>query len=511
MNKNWLNIYRTAQYKTAKHLKQLSGITVAFNTNIDAIVNFTPSMIRQLMVEIGIGPQALQKRIQEWKGIIEAPADFLAGLCGCFREGKASEWLIQNKESYEFLKENLPLTQQLRMGGQAGIMANVLGLLDIPLVITHCASLPKEQAELFVSKENIVIPVLTAQGKLTYIHPQDHFNPNDPVFMHIISEFRKDNQLAIADQELWVCPRSNRFIATYDPINNYLKISQAFVEGIEQIAKKSDGFLISGFHLLPLEQLELAGIRQKIQTVAQLIHRAKEAHPQLLTHYELCSTKQTVLLKELFDFTKECRLWDSFGANERELIASLRVLGEVQLAKELSINITQEKILDGALLLMKALALRRFHLHEFGCYICLHRKTPFIDPQKIRTALCFSSIIAAERAKTGTVSKNYSIESLFGNFSGEENSFPKTFVELANVVEAKGFCSRDKFLSSGIFEHNDYFIIAIPTILIDNPRFTVGLGDTISSTAFVAELALTKNNPKKNFNSKIKKEEGRKN
>ncbi|MBD3192383.1 MAG: hypothetical protein GF308_17220 [Candidatus Heimdallarchaeota archaeon] len=492
MNNNWLNIYRESHSKTVKSLRQLNGITVAFNTNIDAIVNFTPPMVQQLIDKIGLEPQSLKRRIHEWKGIIEQPVDYLIGLFGCFKEGRASEWLIQNKETYEFLKRHLPINQPLRMGGQAGIMANVLALLDIPLVITHCASLPKEQAELFISKENIVVPVVDSNGELFYLHPRNTSNPSDPVYMHFISEFRKDDQFVILDQEPWACPRSNRFIATYDPINNNLEISQAFMEGIEQIAKKTDAFLISGFHLLPPEKLALAEIKQKIQTVARLIDRAREANPGLKTHYELCGTKQTIILKELFDFSKEYQFWDSLGANERELVDALEILGETQLVKALSSNMTQEKVLEGAFIITEQLALQRFHLHEFGCYLVLHRKKPSINPERIRAALCFSSLIAAERAKTGTINQHSSIEPFLNNFTGKEEHFPKTFKELASAIEKKGLCSRDQFLASGILEHNNYFIIAVPTILIDNPKFTVGLGDTISSTAFVAELALTK-------------------
>jgi len=43
----------------------------------------------------------------------------------------------------------------------------------------------------------------------------------------------------------------------------------------------------------------------------------------------------------------------------------------------------------------------------------------------------------------------------------------------------------DEFYNTGIAEYKDYNLIYIPTKVVEKPLFTVGLGDTISSSAFI--------------------------
>ena len=44
---------------------------------------------------------------------------------------------------------------------------------------------------------------------------------------------------------------------------------------------------------------------------------------------------------------------------------------------------------------------------------------------------------------------------------------------------------KEELLSKGICEYKGFNIIAVPTILIDQPRTLVGMGDTISSFSLI--------------------------
>ncbi|MCF6185217.1 MAG: hypothetical protein L3J56_11485, partial [Bacteroidales bacterium] len=51
------------------------------------------------------------------------------------------------------------------------------------------------------------------------------------------------------------------------------------------------------------------------------------------------------------------------------------------------------------------------------------------------------------------------------------------------ITESYG---ENKLIETGIFEHTDFDIIAVPTIIIDKPVTLVGMGDTISSVSLIA-------------------------
>ena len=68
------------------------------------------------------------------------------------------------------------------------------------------------------------------------------------------------------------------------------------------------------------------------------------------------------------------------------------------------------------------------------------------------------------------------------------------FIQIAEYLDEKYSIDKTDFMKNGRTIIDNYRLIAIPTILIDQPRFTVGLGDTISSTALAAQLAIQKNN-----------------
>ena len=155
----WFDNYSESYNDTLKALKLIDGVAVGFNTNVDAIIEFRSNKIRELISNLQFDTVTLLSKILEWKGTIEDPNDFIVGLCGCFEKGKASEWIIQNEETYQFLLRNLPSERIISMGGQAGNMAHTLSVLGIPRVIVHSATLPNELKNLFMKNKNIQIPV----------------------------------------------------------------------------------------------------------------------------------------------------------------------------------------------------------------------------------------------------------------------------------------------------------------------------------------------------------------
>ncbi len=109
------------------------------------------------------------------------------------------------------------------MGGQGGIVANVMAVCGVSDVYVHTASSPKKQSELFNDLPNL--KNVNRFGELQKAYTIDR-NEDVPL-IHWIIEFDKGDTLNINGKS-YTCPKANRFIATYDPLNFKLAIDDAF-------------------------------------------------------------------------------------------------------------------------------------------------------------------------------------------------------------------------------------------------------------------------------------------
>ncbi len=471
-----------------KNIKKINGIAVGFNTNVDVIIKYDSEMILKMIQDLKVESYSLVKEIIDWKGVIQKSTDYITGLCGCFEKGKASEWLISNKNAYQKLIDLLPAERVLMMGGQAGNMANTLSELNVPKIFVHTPTLPKVLKTLFLKNKNILMPTYDKKGQLSFKHPTKVEGYDESLHLHIISEFRKNDRLKLNDNLIWKCPRDNRFIATYDPPNSQMTINKAFSEGINQIAEESNVMILSGFHMLTFgEEFKEKKVERKLIEIFELITIAKEANPELMVHLELCSTKNKQMLELLLNKSIKGNYWDSMGCNERELMEILTAIGEVKLANILRENFTQDNVLEAVLKITEKLSLKRFHLHQFGCYLIAVSNNYHLPTDQIRKTLCFSAIATAHKALTGQVQKEIKYDVLINEyFVGKTPTVE--FQALEKSMQAKG--KNGLYKEQGILQLDNFQIVAIPTIIIDNPIYTVGLGDTISSTALLADAVL---------------------
>ncbi|MGC9326653.1 MAG: ADP-dependent glucokinase/phosphofructokinase, partial [Candidatus Hinthialibacter sp.] len=118
----------------------------------------------------------------------------------------------------------------------------------------------------------------------------------------------------------------------------------------------------------------------------------------------------------------------------------------------------------------------RIHFHNLGYYLCLERE-PWSSPETSRDALLFAAAMAAARAQNGLFSRLEDVEE--GLHPAVDSS---GLNELAALAERLG---QSQLAETGIGRFEDYHLFMIPTRLVKNPMFTVGLGDTISSGAFL--------------------------
>jgi ADP-dependent phosphofructokinase/glucokinase len=461
VNSIWKNHYEAIPQKIAQ-LKNVPGVLTAFNTNIDAVkcidLNFLENELKKYF-PTGIA-QAAPAEIHTY-------ADALRGLWQCFTQGSAAEWIIQNETVYQELKTKLGY-DRLQMGGQAGIIANVLGMLSIPCYV-HCAALPPSQAELFVEADCLT----TANEAGNWEHPIQAFRKDDPELIHWILEFKTGDQINFQNQT-WTCPKSNRFIATYDPYNFQIKIDAVFKKAMQTNRPKISHLIVSGFQML--SEKFANGLKGR-DLIDQAWGEIKQwVSPKTQIHLEMASTQDRNILHYLATaIAPQCH---SLGFNEQELMDLYETLNPGVVINRQQTQ--SHQLLPMLLKLRESLGVPRLQLHVFGLYITVLDKRSHTDPFSTRQGMLLAADVAATKAGIGL---DPGVDILWGHAQEiQQHSFDELqrLYEFLNTLPGK-----NQILEQGIFEHEQWFLVAVPSKIILKPKSLVGMGDTISSLSLI--------------------------
>lgn len=470
----WKRHYACAP-RQLERVKAVRGVVSVFNANIDAVLKVQPATLRAWMAQLEVDEARLldlgDKRV-------DAPADVLRGFVACFREGIAQEWLVSSAETFAWMREHLGY-DRLQMGGQGGIIANVMTVIGAQNVYVHCASLPAQQAGLFLDAPRLQSSA--ADGRL---HPARAIDrAGDLPLIHWILEFDKGAALTVAGQTL-ICPKSNRFIVTYDPLNFELTVDPAFDAAMRAPEQPVDVILVSGYQLLsePLSGQPAGSGLQRISESWGQVQAWKAAHPDALVHFELASTQDLKIRQALAEGLAPHA--DSVGCNEQEVIDVLAVIDEGALAREAT-RLDSVSLFKGLLKIFQKLKLRRLQLHMLGLYITLLRPDTggrlAFQPQANRDGMVFAATLAAAKAGTGTLEDPADLLWAVGH-PVADHSLKELSALAAHVEAAHGIA---RLAESGMGACAEFAIVAVPTIIIDKPVTLVGMGDTISSLSLV--------------------------
>ena len=470
LKKKWFNHYQTAAEQLEK-MAEVKGLISAFNANIDAVIKISGKQIEQIIKKHSINASQL---LVDGAKSIKTNEDAIRGLIQCFKSGIAEEWLIDSEEVFDWLNENIGY-DKMQMGGQGGIVANVMAICGVDPVYVHTASSPEEQSRLFLDLPNL--KNVDENGKIRKAH--DISRTNDIPLIHWIIEFDTGDTININNQII-SCPKANRFIATYDPLNFKLHIDDAFNEKMSGVSTEYEHIILSGYQMLQ-NQLPGGGSGiERIEESKKIVQRWRENNSQHVLHFEIASTQDKIIRKHLIEsLAKEV---DSLGFNERELIDILEVIGEKELAKQCEENTNSSNLFMAMLKVSEYTACPRIQLHMFGLYITLQKRGYKISPIQNRKGMQLAANIAASKAGTGSIdSKDVLL------WSKDQLVSDIGLKELNNLSELikKEFGSNN-LLEEGIFMNDEIEIIAVPTIIIKNPVTLVGMGDTISSVSLVA-------------------------
>ena len=454
----WEKNYKVVPEKLKK-IKKVNGVATGFNANIDAIYKIDGKKLANLIKKEGMSLRELEN-VEHCRILSEK--DFIKGVFKSFTKGIAEEWICEDKKVYDWLQKEIGY-DYLQIGGQGGIMANVLSTVGVKKVFVHANSLPKLQAEQFVKNDNLLS--FDEKGEMK---PAYQINrKKDLPLIHWIIEFSRGDVLEIEGKK-FKTPKANRFIATYDPLNLKLVLDENFMEKIKE--EKLDFVVLSGFHALLANNDGEALIKK----AAQKIKEWKKKAPDTLFHLEVASTQDVVIRKAIAQ--KLIPLVDSIGINERETIDMLTVLGEKAFAKVCDMQTTAENLLKGIQKIKEKTGVGRVQLHMFGLYLTLQDKEFVILPEENLNGMMTAAVVAAAKAKTGDVRES-DIKTVKYDISDVG------LIELDGLSASLG---QPELATKGLGRYQKWDLVAVPTILIEKPLTLVGMGDTISSVSLVA-------------------------
>nr|5O5X_A Chain A, ADP-dependent glucokinase,ADP-dependent glucokinase,ADP-dependent glucokinase [Thermococcus litoralis DSM 5473]5O5X_B Chain B, ADP-dependent glucokinase,ADP-dependent glucokinase,ADP-dependent glucokinase [Thermococcus litoralis DSM 5473]5O5Y_A Chain A, ADP-dependent glucokinase,ADP-dependent glucokinase,ADP-dependent glucokinase [Thermococcus litoralis DSM 5473]5O5Y_B Chain B, ADP-dependent glucokinase,ADP-dependent glucokinase,ADP-dependent glucokinase [Thermococcus litoralis DSM 5 len=447
----WKRLYVNAFENALNAIPNVKGVLLAYNTNIDAIKYLDADDLEKRVTEKG--KEKVFEIIENPPEKISSIEELLGGILRSIKLGKAMEWFVESEEVRRYLREWG--WDELRIGGQAGIMANLLGgVYRIPTIV-HVPQNPKLQAELFVDGP-IYVPVFEG-NKLKLVHPKDAIAEEEEL-IHYIYEFPRGFQ--VFDVQ---APRENRFIANADDYNARVYMRREFREGFEEITRNVELAIISGLQVLKEyypDGTTYKDVLDRVESHLNILNRYN-----VKSHFEFAYTANRRVREALVELLPK---FTSVGLNEVELASIMEIIGDEELAKEV-LEGHIFSVIDAMNVLMDETGIERIHFHTYGYYLALTqgggRQLAFV-PTKIvaspkstvgigdtisssafvsefgggggvRDALLFASLAAAAKAMKGNLERIEQIRDALSVPTNEraivlEEELEKEFTEFEN-------------------------------------------------------------------------------
>jgi ADP-dependent phosphofructokinase/glucokinase len=382
---------------------------------------------------ITVTPALLQSPLLTRPELFELRSRLLHSMQTC----TAEEWFVTDRSRYQQFARVFLGAGSLVIGGQAGIAAVHLASIGVPdvLCITHSAG--PDTKKILISAGVHVLDISTQRT-----------DPPDTI--HLVFEYPP----GLVPVDEGVVPRNNRFIASPAGEPESALIPEDIADAVISKVSHYTRVFLSGYQYLVLAK--------EFARAADQILRMKKNAPRMRVHIECVSVTDDAVIGGFARYILPAA--DSIGLNEHELLLLLHHLCPQEPGYGIVKNLSPVQLVKGALEICRKSGLRRLHLHTFGYYVLvLERNCAY--PDVSLNALLFASLTAAHAAQGSSMDLS-----------------PVGIGALEQVEDAFG-----PPLSPGIFPADTYTIIVIPTIIAHAILKSSGLGDILSSTAFVAD------------------------
>ncbi|RLG29505.1 hypothetical protein DRO03_07100 [Methanosarcinales archaeon] len=436
---------------------KVQQILCCYNVNIDSVCTVDGAKVGQYLRDHKIAdpPESID--------LIRDMDDLLTLLLVCMRRGTGGEYQLELPAAIGELSSLIKDEPVLRLGGNAGIAADVLSKLGAAVVIPNVASLSRKQADLLAG-DAIRIPVYR-DGGIVLSKPCDAVRVEKDSIHHVF-DFKKGEEVVLPDQTIRA-PCDNRLIATYDPKNIAIYVDPAFEDFSDAHIREIDGILVAGLHMLQGSYPDGSTYIDRMRRITAQLHGWRSSNPDLLMHFE----SGDFLDDGIRDYViaSISGIVDSIGMNEQEF------LGDDADVSGISIIEKSVETID-----------------EFGMSrLCIHARDfivstfdpAYIDPASEINALTAGAAASAVRAEMGYVDKDMLPDAVLGMMPNDAG------VRECSTVH--GYFGGKKIGDGVYLTLSGYSACIVPSLWCEHPVTTVGLGDTMTAAVFLRELELT--------------------
>lgn len=328
------------------------------------------------------------------------------------------------------------------VGGQAGIMANYLSGIGNS-VIFYTPFLSQELADLI--NVNVLFP--TVEDEFILKNVRDASN-TDRTKKNMIFEFDSD--------------KTGRVIGS-DSIKGFGPyFRKSIVDEFEEMDENLDRILLSGFHDIEgNKEAKLEKSRKQLDQIETPVH---------MEYVNTDKDRAEKIIKKILPKI------DSIGLDEEEA----KQVNNIVRSEEIEGELTTGEAFDLAKNLIEKHDLSRCQVHTYKFHLTVVEDEYPVETEKIRDAMLFGEISAIKSAEKGGIA---------GRKDFKDLDMENKHVKRLDMLEDFGnFFEIENFARNGTGKVEDYRVAAIPTIIHEDPKRVVGLGDIISSGTFVGEV-----------------------
>lgn len=468
MHSLWQN-----RVKDAVQNKLTASTLAAFNTNVDVVVHLNDSSLKKLQADPRLDLSKVESlRSTEITTIVNGN-EFLAVLMEALEAGKSHYIVLSNMQLLNWLEEVFAERKE-SMGGQAGIIANQMAALGARSIV-YTSLLSPKQASMFFPE--VDVPVI--EGNLAIVNVKDGVRSTDQIKENWIFEYAKGERFEINGHVI-VTPRANRVILATRPQGIKMGFGPEMDGFLPSLGQEIDVAFLAGFHYAPTKKDELD---QYLASSMDSVHQLKEQNPRLRFHFEYVPMSEAEAEKSMLKAV--ATEIQSFGINENEIKRVLNILGYERECAAIEGNERAFCLYEGSLRIMEHLGFERIQLHNLGYYVVVLKKPYPLDPKQVREACLYASSVNAIKAKYGGYVLHEKLTEA-GEIALSQIGLDQ-LQAFALEMKSQGIQVPADFTSEGILEREDHYVLVIPAHVVPNPVSTVGMGDTISSSAFAYE------------------------
>lgn len=455
-----------AQSQLKSSLEELQGLTlfIAYNANVDALIQVDADIGMYLDRPGGVPGET------EPPNRLTSKRDLATAITHSMKAGEGDEIAMIAELAAQLEAELIPDRRQ--MGGQAGIMTNLLSSLGAtPVVYTYLLS--ETQLSMFERLNAVRFPVVE-DDRVRFVSISDAIN-TDRTKINWIFEFEKGTDLFGVRAE-----ENTRFIAASRPPEFDLT-ADGLDPIIDQVGTNVEGALLAGYHNLTQENVD-TDYEQALNHARNVLRRLRSGG-NLPIHIEYAVTHDDDLRLALTELILPEA--DVVGIDTHELHFLCRDLGIRPTPRDHLVNYvsgdTEAMILDD----YRMLAAVRDHLgvpcirmHAMDYHLAV--VDDYLPVDSVRRGLEFAGVTAAAKAATGNIASPQDLERGL-----EYDPSDAGRVAIESLADDTGASTKDGTLCTPT-------VVAVPNRVVEDPAGTVGIGDVVSSASFALEVALTR-------------------